>query len=66
MSTAVYQEWPDRMTVEEYAIVWSEKNRPLVSLFRRRHGWEPPAEHRTGEFTLESIGLTLTVESLYP
>lgn len=53
-------------SLEEYAIVWSEKNRPLVSIFRRRHGWEPPADHHSGEFTLESIGLTLSVESLYP
>jgi Uma2 family endonuclease len=52
-------------SLEEYAIVWSEKKRPLVSVFRRRVGWEPAAEHRAGTFTLESVGLTLEVESLY-
>lgn len=51
MSTAVYQEWPDRMTVEEYL------------------AFEEQGEERHEYFvlcTLESIGLTLSVESLYP
>ena len=48
MSTAVYQEWPDRMTVEEY-LAFEERG-------KERHEY----------FALESIGLTLTVENLYP
>ena len=51
MSTAVYREWPDRMTVEEY-LAFEERG-------EERH------EYFAGEFTLESIGLTLSVESLY-
>lgn len=47
MSTAVDQEWPDRMTVAEYL------------------AFEKRGEYFC-RFTLESIGLTVSVESLHP
>jgi hypothetical protein len=39
--------------------------RAEMTIFRRADGWEPGETHRTGEFTLRSIGLTLWVEDLY-
>ena len=51
MSTAVDQEWPDRMTVAEYLA--------FLELGEERHAY-------FCRFTLESIGLTVSVESFHP
>lgn len=58
----VYQRIP---SLEEYAVISQHPERAEVSVFRRADGWEPGETHRTGEFTLRSIGLTLRVEDLY-
>ena len=58
----VYQRIP---SLEEYVIVSQHPERAEVSIFRREGGWEPGELHRTGEFTLRSIGLSLKVEDLY-
>jgi len=58
----VYQRIP---SLEEYAVVSQYPERAEVTIFRREQGWEPGETHRTGEFTLKSIGLTLKVEDLY-
>ena len=58
----VYQRIP---SLEEYVVVSQHPERAEVSIFRRDEGWEPGELHRTGEFTLRSIGLTLRVEDLY-
>jgi Uma2 family endonuclease len=52
-------------TLEEYVVVSQHPERAEVTLYRRADGWEPGETHRTGEFTLRSIGLTLRVEDLY-
>jgi len=52
-------------SLEEYVIVWADEKKPNVTIFRRESGWEPPEHHRSGDFTLKSISLTLTVEELY-
>jgi len=57
-----YQRIP---SVEEYVVVYPNPSSPLVRIFRRKEGWEPGERHSQGEFTLRSIGLTLTVQSLY-
>jgi Uma2 family endonuclease len=58
----VYQRIP---SLEEYVVVSQHPERAEVTIFRSEDGWEPGETHRTGEFTLRSIGLTLTVEDLY-
>lgn len=58
----VYQRIP---SLEEYVVVNQHPERAEVTIFRRQDGWEPGELHRTGTFTLHSIGLTLTVEDLY-
>lgn len=58
----VYQRIP---SLEEYVVVSQHPERAEVTIFRRENGWEPGELHRTGPFTLQSIGLTLTVEDLY-
>ena len=58
----VYQRIP---SLEENVIVSQHPEPAEVSIFRREGGWEPGELHRTGEFTLRSIGLSLKVEDLY-
>ncbi|MCW1884262.1 Uma2 family endonuclease [Luteolibacter flavescens] len=58
----VYQRIP---SLEEYVVVSQHPERAEVSIFRRADGWEPGETHRTGEFILRSIGLTLRVEDIY-
>ena len=52
-------------SLEEYAIVWADEKKPIVTIFRKETGWEPPEQHHSGPFTLKSIGLTLNLEELY-
>ena len=58
----VYQRIP---SLQEYVVVSQYPERAEVTIFRRENGWEPAEIHRTGDFTLKSIGLTLNVENLY-
>ena len=58
---AVYR---DIDTLDEYFVISQHAQRPEVTLFRRRTGFEPEIL-QDGEFTMESIGLSLTVKELY-
>ncbi|MGI8604371.1 MAG: Uma2 family endonuclease [Verrucomicrobiales bacterium] len=57
-----YQRIP---ALEEYVIVSQNPEQPEVSIYRRAEGWEPGETHTKGEFTLKSVGLTLSVGQLY-
>ena len=58
---AVYR---DIDTLDEYFVISQHAQRPEVTLFRRRTDFEPEILQE-GEFTMESIGLSLTVKELY-
>ncbi len=58
---AVYRELE---TLEEYFVISQHAARPEVTAFRRRTGFEPEIL-QDGAFTMESIGLPLTVKELY-
>lgn len=61
---AIYKHIP---TLEEYVVADPRRDAPEVFLYRRADGWEPP-EIVTGmeaQFTLRSVGLTLTVSDLF-
>ncbi len=58
----VYQRIP---SLQEYVVISQHPERAEVTIHRREDGWEPGEIHRSGEFTLRSIGLTLKVEDLY-
>lgn len=58
---AIYKEIE---TLEEYVVVGQSAEQPEVYLFRRRTAFEPELLHE-GEFTLESIGLTVSIADLY-
>lgn len=52
-------------SLEEYVLIDPSPERMLVLIFRREDGWEPGEAITSGEFTLRSVGLTLSVEQLY-
>jgi Uma2 family endonuclease len=58
---AIYREIE---TLEEYVVVGQSASHPEVYVFRRRADFEPAIMHE-GEFTLESLGLTLSIPDLY-
>lgn len=58
---AVYREID---TLDEYFVISQHSQRPEVTLFRRRTDFEPEILQEGG-FTMESIGLSLTVKELY-
>lgn len=58
----MYQRIP---SLEEYAVISQWPDRPEVTIFRRASGWEPGETHPSGEVKFESIGLSVSVESLY-
>ena len=58
---AVYREIE---TLEEYFVISQHKQRPEITAFRRSTGFEPEIL-LDGAFTVESIGLPLTVKELY-
>lgn len=58
---AVYREIA---TLEEYLVVSQHSQRPEVTAFRRRTGFEPEIL-QDGAFDIECIGLSLTVRALY-
>lgn len=52
-------------TLEEYVVISQDPRDQMVRVFRRANDWALGEIHRDGEFSLESIGLTLTVADLY-
>lgn len=50
--------------LEEYLVFSQNPDRPEVNIFRRSAGWEPEVLTE-GEFTLQSVGLTLNLAELY-
>lgn len=58
---AIYRELD---SLEEYVVVGQNPSRPEVYLFRRSADFEPEILHE-GEFSLESIGLKVSVPDLY-
>ena len=58
----IYQRIP---SLEEYVMVNQHPEQAEVIIHRREDNWEPAEIVRHGNFTLRSIGLTLTVEELY-
>ena len=54
-------------SLEEYIILGQDRTRPEVRIFRRDDGWEAGEIHTdpAAQFTLRSVGLTLTLGDLY-
>lgn len=53
--------------LEEYVVLGQDPAKPEVQVFRRSENWEVAETHRdpAAEFTLRSVGLTLTLGDLY-
>ena len=53
--------------LEEYIVFSQDPTRPEVRIFRRADGWQEQEIHRdpAAQFTLRSVGLTLTLGDLY-
>lgn len=62
MKLAAYLPIP---SLEEYVVVWPEKRKANVTIFRPEAGLKPAEVHKKGSFTLQSIGLTISVADVY-
>jgi len=54
-------------SLEEYIVLSQNPAQPEVQIFRRSEGWDDVETHRdsAAQFTLRSVGLTLTLSDLY-
>ena len=62
MKLAAYLPIPSLL---EYVVVWPDKKKASVTIFRPTTGLKPAAVHKKGSFTLESIGLTIALNEVY-
>jgi Uma2 family endonuclease len=52
-------------SLKEYVVVWPDRRKPSVSIYRPETGLKPAAVHKKGAVTFQSVNLTTDVSRLY-